>query len=109
MTQFRSKKDGSHYPIAGGSPSYPKEKTLNKDIKEKHHQRLDEMLDDSRKQMHKMLDDAHNKEDELTEHQKSDNYVLPKQVITVWGKQGHYDHSSDDNWKKEQNKLRHLL
>jgi hypothetical protein len=29
MTQFRSKKDGSHYPISGGEATYPKTKNLN--------------------------------------------------------------------------------
>lgn len=37
MTQFRSKKDGSHYPIAGGKESYPKNNYVKKQIDGKKH------------------------------------------------------------------------
>lgn len=52
-----------------------------------HHAKLDELIDDSRATMHKMLDSALLVDDLPSEMRDLDSYFLARAIITIYGDQ----------------------
>lgn len=65
------------------------EKKEENKMGELHHIKLDELIDSAKPTMHKMLDQALTS-GALSEDYKEDNFLLPKAIITIWGRKENY-------------------
>jgi len=73
----------------------------------RNHQRIDEMVKDTKEEWHKLLDKAY-KSGALSEEFKEDNYLLPKAIITVWCRKEPY-YALEFSHKKEVKNLERFL
>jgi hypothetical protein len=63
-----------------------------------HHDKLDELIDDSRATMHKMLDSALWVDDLPPEMRDRDSYCLARAIVTIYGDQHNHAPPSPSMW-----------
>lgn len=73
-----------------------------------HHKKLDELIRNSKKTMHKMLDVAIASGALSEEMNDSDKYLLVKAIITIWGDQRNYG-APNTSGKREVENLSHFI
>lgn len=76
-------------------------------VKQIHHSNLDKLVETSRTSMHKMLEQAY-ASGALSEEMYEPNYLLPKAIVTIFGRKESFG-PMDDRTKKEVSNLEHFV
>lgn len=76
------------------------------DAPTEHHEKLDELINNSRKPLHDLLNQAWNSGALTTEFKDGENYLLSKAVFTIYGENAYVPTKAH---KKDVENLRHFI